>query len=69
MDHRFQPYRQRGVFWYRPLAILSLAGMASEHHSKNNGGPDQWKRLSCKRSIPPFSLKVAEFYGGRCYVN
>jgi len=34
-----------GVFvWYGPLASLSLriASVASEHHDKNNGGPNQW---------------------------
>jgi len=43
-DCRFDSHCQRSVFWYRPLSSLSLqiASVASGHHGKNNGGPNQW---------------------------
>jgi len=43
IDHWFEPHCQRGIFWYGPLANLSLqiASMAPEHHGRNNGGSNQ----------------------------
>jgi len=31
-------------FWYEPVASpsLQIANVASKHHGKNNGGPNQW---------------------------
>jgi len=43
--------------WYGPLASLSLqiGSVASEHHGKNNGGPNQW---IVKVQITPPLLKI-----------
>jgi len=47
----------RMFFWYGPLASPSLQidNVASKHHGKNNGGPNQW---IIRVNIIPRLLKI-----------
>jgi len=47
-------------FWYGPSISLSfqIANVASEHHGKNNGGPNQW---IIRVMISPRLLKIHLF--------
>jgi len=74
IDHRFKPHCWV-FFWYGPLASLSLqsAIVASEHHGKNNGGPNQWIRVEITptflKDLPSslfFLIRVAEFWQVMC---
>jgi len=53
---RFEPHCRRGVYlvlaFSKPLAPNCSVG--SEHHTKNNGGPNHWIRVK----IIPWLLKI-----------
>ena len=59
-DSGFEANFQEVFFWYGPLAnhSLQIASVGSDHHGKNNGGPNQW---IIRVSITPRLLKIHLF--------
>jgi len=63
-----------GVYGTLASLVLQIASMASEHHGKNVGRPNQWiimdKNTSglLMRSTCPFSISVADLWRVMCYL-